>query len=134
MLDFVNYAHLSKNADQIMHWSTHYQLRGVASTLRQLWTAVSSLLGLISMASPARHSKQIGVWRSASKRAMRFMRDMRKIKFYRFQVHENVICLLPYGYVRLLEYLQNYVFLVDFHYFQNDFLKTILGPVHTEMA
>ena len=39
MLDFVNYAHLSKNTDQIMYWSTHYQLRGVASTLRQLWTA-----------------------------------------------------------------------------------------------
>ena len=35
MLDFVNYAYLSKNADQIMHWSTHNQPRGVASTLRQ---------------------------------------------------------------------------------------------------
>ena len=116
MLDFVNYVHLNKNTDQIMHWSTHYQLCGVASTLRQLWTAVSSFLGLISMAKPARRSKQ-----SASKRDMRFMRDMKKIKFYRLQLHENVFCLLPYGYVRLLEYLQNYAFLVDFHYFQNDF-------------
>ena len=77
------------------------------------------------MAQPARCGKQIWVGQSASKRAMRIMRVMGKIKFYRLQLHENVFCLLPYGYVRLLVYLQNYAFLVDFHHFQNDFLKSL---------
>ena len=66
------------------------------------------------MAQPARCGKQILVGKSASKRAMRIMRDMLKIKFYRLQLHEIVFCLLPYGYVRLLVYLQNYAFFVDF--------------------